>query len=92
MKTLKIWLVSLFSPLGALAATMPEAMFILDASGSMLGAAGAGGPWGARLAGIGSISNRRLCTSSSSGNAGLFSVKDRLRARPRVFPRIVLKN
>ena len=41
MKTLKIWLVSLFIPLGALAATMPEAMFILDASGSMLGAAGA---------------------------------------------------
>ena len=41
MKALKIWLVSLFIPLGALAATMPEAMFILDASGSMLEAAGA---------------------------------------------------
>ena len=41
MKALKIWLVSLTIPLGALAATMPEAMFILDASGSMLEAAGA---------------------------------------------------
>ena len=41
MKALKIWLVALFIPLGALAATMPEAMFVLDASGSMSGTAGA---------------------------------------------------
>ena len=40
MKALKIWLVFLFIPLGALAAAMPEAMFILDASGSMAEAAG----------------------------------------------------
>ena len=40
MKALKVWLVSLCIPLGALAATMPEAMLILDASGSMLEAAG----------------------------------------------------
>ncbi|MGD9612588.1 MAG: VWA domain-containing protein [Kiritimatiellia bacterium] len=41
MKALKVWLVSLFIPLCTLAATMPEAMFVLDASGSMQGAAGA---------------------------------------------------
>ncbi|MGD9780683.1 MAG: VWA domain-containing protein [Kiritimatiellia bacterium] len=41
MKALKIGLVSLFIPLGALAASMPEAMFVLDASGSMAGTAGA---------------------------------------------------
>ena len=40
MKALKVWLVSLFIPLGALAATMPEAMFVLDASGSMAEDAG----------------------------------------------------
>ena len=40
MKALKVWLIFLCIPLGALAAAMPEAMFILDASGSMLGAAG----------------------------------------------------
>ncbi len=40
MKTLKACLVSLFIPLCAPAATMPEAMLILDASGSMMGAAG----------------------------------------------------
>lgn len=41
MKALTVWLVSLCISLGALAAPMPEAMFILDASGSMRGAAGA---------------------------------------------------
>ena len=41
MKTLKFWLFSLFVPLCAQAASMPEAMFILDASGSMAGPAGA---------------------------------------------------
>ncbi len=40
MKALKVWLVSLFIPLCAHAASMPEAMFILDASGSMLETAG----------------------------------------------------
>jgi hypothetical protein len=41
MKTLNVLLVFLFIPLCAFAATMPEAMFILDASGSMTEAAGA---------------------------------------------------
>ena len=40
MKALKVWLVSLFIPLCAYAVPMPEAVFILDASGSMLEAAG----------------------------------------------------
>ena len=39
MKALKVGLVSLFIPLCAWAASLPEAMFILDASGSMSGAA-----------------------------------------------------
>ena len=41
MKALKALLLSLCLPLCASAATMPEAMFILDASGSMAEAAGA---------------------------------------------------
>ena len=41
MKTLAVLLVSLFVPLCAAAVPLPEATFILDASGSMQGAAGA---------------------------------------------------
>ena len=40
MKALKVGLVFLFIPLAALAAALPEAMFILDASGSMAEDAG----------------------------------------------------
>ena len=40
MKSLKIWWVALLVPLCASAAPMPEAMFILDASGSMAEEAG----------------------------------------------------